>query len=214
MDSQDLERVLKKQVEPIIEQTLHKYTGLTIKELNEDITTKLKKNPLLEFHIDISIPFKAAKKAFIKGYLENILKTNFGDVSATARICKVNRKTIHKLINDLRIDIKKCRAALLRFDYFTKEAIAEVVTETLESYKEKLHEKSLQQAYKSVDELSLNILKEYAPTFIPLKEAVKEFEKEYITQALKASNNNISQAARMIGLRFETLHRKMKELRL
>lgn len=205
---------MKKQVEPVVEQTLHKYTGMTIKELNDDITARLKKNPLLEFHVDISIPFKAEKKAFTKSYLEKILKTNFGDVSATARICKVNRKTIHQLIKELSIDIKKCRAEMLRLDYFTKEAIADVLTHTLEDYKEKLHEKSLLQAYKSVDELSLNILKEYKPTFIPLKEAVKEFEREYISMALKMNNNNISQAARKIGLRFETLHRKIKELGL
>ena len=214
MADQNLEKVLKEQVEPVVEQTMQKFIGMTVKELNKDITERLKKNPLLEFHIDTSLPFKAQKKAFVKSYIEKILKTNFGDVTATAKICKVNRKTIHQLINEMGIDIKKCRAEMLRMDYFAKEAVSEVVEGVLGAYKEKLHEKSLKQAYMGVSELSENILKEYKVTFLPLREAVKIFESEYIGKALKESANNISQAARRMGLRFETLHRKMKELGL
>ena len=44
------------------------------------------------------------------------------------------------------------------------------------------------------------------------KQAEQEFEKSYINKALEENNSNISQTARKIGLRFETLHRKIRKL--
>ena len=47
-----------------------------------------------------------------------------------------------------------------------------------------------------------------------MKDAEREFEKKYLKAALQENDNNISKTARKIGLRFETLHRKLKSLGL
>jgi DNA-binding NtrC family response regulator len=40
------------------------------------------------------------------------------------------------------------------------------------------------------------------------------FEVQYFKKALKENKDNISKTARKIGLRYETLHRKLKSLGL
>ena len=46
----------------------------------------------------------------------------------------------------------------------------------------------------------------------PLKEARKNFEKEYLTTQLKKNHGNISKTADFIGMERSALHRKLKEL--
>ena len=46
----------------------------------------------------------------------------------------------------------------------------------------------------------------------PLKEARKNFEKEYLTTQLKRNHGNISKTADFIGMERSALHRKLKEL--
>ncbi len=212
MRQKDLEEVLEHQVKPLIERTIKKYIGVSIKELNKDITDRLRKNPLLEFEIDTSVPLKKARMRFRKAYLERLLKTNFGDVTAVARICGVDRKTIHRMIGELKINIRKCREAMLNPRYVKKEALSSAIEDTIKTYEGVLHPQKISEVYKGLDELSSNIMKELSLDFVPLKEAEHEFERKYIGKALKESDNNISRAARKMKVRFETLHRKMKEL--
>jgi len=49
-------------------------------------------------------------------------------------------------------------------------------------------------------------------TPLTLKEAEEEFEKKFILAALKQHQFNITKSAKNMGLRFETLHRKIKSL--
>ena len=46
----------------------------------------------------------------------------------------------------------------------------------------------------------------------PLKEARKNFEKEYLITQLKKNHGNISKTADFIGMERSALHRKLKEL--
>jgi len=46
------------------------------------------------------------------------------------------------------------------------------------------------------------------------KEAEREFEKQFLSHALEKSKGNVARAAAEIDLRTETLHRKIKKLRL
>ena len=45
-----------------------------------------------------------------------------------------------------------------------------------------------------------------------LKEAEQEFEKQYLSKALKEAKGSITKTAKKIGLRYETIIRKMKKL--
>lgn len=212
MKPSDLEEVLETQVKPLIEKTIKKYIGFNIQELNKDITDKLRKNPLLDFEVDTSVPLKKARLSFRKFYLERLLKIHFGDVTAVAKICKVDRKTIHRMISELKINIKKCRQAMLSPKYVKQEALSTAIEETLKTYEGVLHPRKLSEMYKSVDELSSNIMKQYTLDFLPLKDAEHEFEKRYIEKSLKKSKHNITKSAKKMKVRFETLHRKIKSL--
>ena len=46
----------------------------------------------------------------------------------------------------------------------------------------------------------------------PLKEARKNFEKEYLIEQLKKNHGNVSKTADFIGMERSALHRKLKEL--
>ncbi|MFH1638536.1 MAG: helix-turn-helix domain-containing protein [Candidatus Woesearchaeota archaeon] len=212
MEPYDLEEALEKHVKPIIEETIRKYIGVSIKELNKDITDKLRKNPLLEFEADTSDPLKKARLTFRKFYLERLLKINFGDVTAVARICQVDRKTVHRMIRELRINIRKCRQAMLNPQYVKQEALSTAIEETLKNYEGILHPQKLSKMYKGVGELSSNIMKQLSLEFLPMKEAEHDFERRYIQKALRESGGNITNAARKMKVRFETLHRKIKDL--
>ena len=64
----DLERVIQDKVKPLIDSSMQKFLGITIKELSTDISDRLKRTPLLDFKIDTSMLFKKAKKLFKKEY--------------------------------------------------------------------------------------------------------------------------------------------------
>ncbi len=210
----DLENVLEESVKPIIERTIQKFIGVTVKELNKDITDKLKRNPLIEFDIDTKYPLRKARLMFRKRYMERLLKTNFGDVTAVARICDVDRKTIHRMIHELKINIEECRRALLKAEYVKKEALSLAIEETLKHYENILHPDKLSKMYKNVNELSENIFREFSFNWPTLKDAEDEFERDFIRRALEENGGNISATSRKLKIRFETLHRKIKELKI
>ncbi|MBS3107525.1 hypothetical protein J4468_01285 [Candidatus Woesearchaeota archaeon] len=210
----DLEKVLKDKLKPIIDKSMLKAIGVTIKELESDITSKLASNPFMDYHIDPSVKFKIAKKLFRIAYIEKLLSSYFGDVSAVARICSTDRRTIHRIIKEGHIDIGKRRKDMYKPEYVKSLAISSIIETVLGGYKEIIHPKKLDNMYKSVTEMSEDIVKELPLEHITLKEAENEFEKRYFKKALEVSHGNISLAAKNVGLRFESLHRKLKFLKL
>lgn len=209
-----LENVLGEEERSFIERTVQKAIGVTIKELNDDITLKLQKNPLLEFSIDTTIPLKSAKKIFRKGYLEKVLRSHFGDISAASRILKIDRKTIHRMIKEINIDIKECRRALVNESYVKEEAVNIALNDILRNYEETLHPQKIRQAYEHLGSITEEIVKGISFSFIPLKDAEAEFEREFISAALKENNNSLPKTAKKIGLSHVALYRKAKTLRL
>lgn len=207
-----LDKVIKDDTEPAVERAVHKAIGVTIKELNEDITLKLKKNPLLEFSINTSIPLKSAKKSFRKGYIEKVLRSHYGDVTAASRILQVDRKTIHRMILELGININECRRALVSEDYVKEAAVSSALTEVIRNYEGVLHPSKISEAYANADRISEDIVKDVKFSFIPLKEAEKEFEREFISAALKENNNSLVKTAKAIKISHEALYRKAKSL--
>ena len=49
---------------------------------------------------------------------------------------------------------------------------------------------------------------------VPLRDALSEIEKKYIKKALSVSNNNKTEAARILGLSVRVLHYKIKKYNL
>jgi len=66
--------------------------------------------------------------------------------------------------------------------------------------------------YQNIGEVTKELLIELPEEQLPLDKAEDEFERKYLTKALEENAWNITHTAEKIGLRYETLHRKIKEL--
>lgn len=212
MEEKSLEKVMKEKVEPILEEAMQKFLGISISKFSDDISDKIEANPLINFEINTALSFKAAKKLFKKQFLTRIIQNHYGNISEVARIANINRRSIHRAVQELNIDLKKVRRNMLKSDYYKKEAVDSILKKTLDTYKEIIHPKKLELMYKHVPFLSEDIVKELPEKRLTLKEAEREFERQFIKKALEENNNNISRTARQIKLRYETLHRKIRSL--
>lgn len=212
MAKETLDKVLKRKVEPLLEESMHKILGVTISEFGKDISDKIEKNPLIAYDIDPAVPFKAAKKLFKKQFLTRMLQTNFGNISAVAKKTGLDRRSVHRAIKELDINIKNIRKEMIKADYYRKEAVDSILKETLDNYRQVIRPSRLEKMYRNVDRISGDIVKELPTIEMTWDEAEREFEKAYIAKALKENKGNISKTAAKIGLRYETLHRKMKKL--
>jgi len=96
-----------------------------------------------------------------------------------------------------------------------KEAIVDqTIRSTLEQYKEIIRPQQMEKMYEEVKSLSRNIAKFLPHHDLTWKEAEREFEKQFLLHALEDNNWKIAQTADKIGIRAETLHRKIKKLGL
>lgn len=210
MQKEDLEKVINER-RKIVETVMHKFLGVSIKELNKDITSRL--SYPFEYLVDISVKFKKAKKLFIRAYLENILKKNLGNVSEAAREAGINRRTIHRLIIELNISIESIRKFLVRPDYVKKDELNKILESTLKKYDDVIHPSKLTEMYKNLPTATDDILRNLPDKSMTLKEAEDEFEWMYLRKALKENEMDEKKTAKKIGIRYETLHRKWQRLK-
>ena len=213
MTRKDLEEVMQKKFKPIVENAMQRFIGVTIDELGADITAKIGKSPLVLFDINTSILFKEAKKRFAAAYLHKLLEINYGNVSEAARVADVDRRSVHRLVKGS-VDVDKIRHDMKRAYDIKQHAVSEMIEEVLDNYKSIVQADKLDKMYKNVSEVSKDIVDELPSRQLTLKEAEEEFEKEYLRKALRENEGNVSATARKIGLRYETLHRKLKKLGL
>jgi len=211
MPTRDLEKVLKEKIEPIIDSAFQKFLGITIKEISTDISDKLKKSPLLDFKIDPNTPFKLAKKIFKKEYMRRVLEKSYGNISAAAKLMNTDRRSIHRLVKECKINIDKIRKDMLKPTYLKGQEIKSIIHTTIDSYKDVLRPEKLEEVYKGTFHLTKNILKELPTETLTLKQAELEFERKYIKKALEKFKT-VTKTAKAIGLRYETLIRKIKKI--
>lgn len=211
MPQKDLEKVLKEKIEPIIDGAFQKFLGVTIKEISTDISDKLKKSPLLDFKVNIDVPFKMAKKMFKKEYIKKVLENSYGNISTVAKLTDIDRRSIHRLVKELKIDVNKIRKDMLKPDYIRQESVKSIIDSTVKGYKDVIRSKKLEEVYKGSFDLSKNIIKELPTEVLTLKEVEEEFEKQYLKKALEKFKS-VTKTAKAIGLRYETLIRKLKNI--
>jgi DNA-binding NtrC family response regulator len=210
MPEDDLEKVIE-QRKKLVEIVMHKFLGVTIKEMNEDITSRL--SYPFEYIIDTGVSFKRAKKMFVRSYLVKLLKKHLGNISDAARAAGINRRTIHRLISDLDIEIESIRKFLLRPHYMMKDEMNRIIEGSLKKYDEYIHPSKLDEMYRKVSDASEDILKTLPERTMTLKEAEESFEKAYLEKALSENGFDEPKTAKKIGIRYETLHRKWQRLR-
>ncbi|MBI5065566.1 hypothetical protein HZA97_04995 [Candidatus Woesearchaeota archaeon] len=214
MAEKPLDKALDERVKPLLAEAMHKFLGVSVDEIKSDISDKIKKSPLIDYLVDTNVPFKKAKKNFKKYYISKMLMLHFGNISEVAKILGLTREALHRAVKELKIDPNEYRRELFRKEYIKEIKIKDILEKTFETYKSSLNPEKLEQMYQNLPVLSKNIVKELPDDELTLKEAERKFERRFLKKALEESNNNMSKAAKRMGLRFETLHRKLKKLGL
>lgn len=213
MTRRGLERALHDRVLPVVDEAVKQALGVRIAELSDDLAARLE-SPIAGFVIDPSIPFKQAKKQFRREYLRKLLRINYGNISEVARVAKLDRRSIHRLVKEVGLNVEKIRHDMERSYDVQQQGISHVITSVLDSYRSVLHPEKLSEAYRSVSAMSKNILDNLPEEPTSLDIAEEEFEQEYLRKALALYGGNVPFTAKKIGLRYETLHRKCKKFGL
>ena len=204
----------KKDVEHIVDDAIKPILGVSIDELNKDISEKLEKNPLATFDIDTKLSFKKAKKKFKQQFLGRLLRVSYGNISEVAKRAGVDRRSIHRIVKDAGIDVGKIRVEMIKPYQIKQKAVGSIIEDVLEHYKQVIHPERIAEVYKRVDTVSKDIIDELPDKQITLKKAEEEFERAYIKKAVAENGGSLTKTAKKIGLRYETLLRKMKSLGL
>ena len=208
-----LEEAIKEKVGPLLEEIMEKSWGITIPKLESDITDQLK-NPQFDIYIPLGLTFSKAKKAFKSEFLKKELKLHKCNISHLAKMLGLDRRSVHRVIKELDIDLEKIRTQEELHQDHHEELVDQTIRLTLAQYKEIIQPQKMEKIYQEVPSLSRNIAKFIPHQELSWKEAEREFEKQFLEHALKECKSNVTKTAEKIGIRTETLHRKIKKLGL
>ena len=213
MQQKDLEKVIDIKIKQLVDKAMHNTLGMTITEIESEISDKLKNGLFFEIEITTALPFKKAKKLFKKQYVARLCRLHFGNISEVAAIAGIDRRSVHRIVTDLKIGITDFREEAEKISTYNKQTfVEEAIKDAITPYKTSINPIKFKALYKQAPTLSSDIAKALPDVEITYKTAEQEFEKIYLTKALQENNGNISKTAKKIGVRFETLHRKMKKL--
>lgn len=212
-EKQISKKVSEEGIEAIMHNAMDKYIGTSIEEIAKKIKDKIEYNSIIDTTSLSKIKdFKEAKHEFKKQFLKKILSLNYGNISKAADMAGIDRRSIHRLLDDT--ELKQIRQEMKKPYTVKEKSVSQMLEKTISEFKEVIHPQKYERIYENVPEISKDIV-EHIPLKIPtLKEAESKFEKQFLTDALKESKYNISKTAKQLGIRFETLHRKIKELEI
>jgi DNA-binding NtrC family response regulator len=211
MAKEGLEEAIKEKVTSLLEESMEKHWGITVPQIEDDITAKLG-SPSLNIYIPPNLSFGAAKKVFKKEFLKRELRMHKGNISHLAKQLGIDRRSVHRTIKEMGIDIDELRDELKSDDGYETKFVDETLRSTLDQYKEIIRPQKMEKMYEDMHSLSRNIAKVLPFKEISWKEAEKEFEKQFLDKALEVNKHNVTQTANKIKIRAETLHRKIKKL--
>lgn len=194
------------QISSIIYNALDKHSILEEKEL-KSLTNNLEFRLL--FTIDFSKPFKEAKKDFIRNYLNDLLTLSLGNVSMVAKKANLNRRHLHRMLNNHELDPDIHRKELIKPSQYLKENIHNILEDTLTNIHE---QETLENVYSSINDIS-QIITDTMQN-IPYEKALEIFEKEFIEKTLKKNNYDLKKTAKEIDISERTLYRKLAKLNI
>ena len=194
-----------------LENMMHKYLGFSDNELYQDITEKMN-DSFLDFDIISSLNYKRAKDEFTKRYFARLLRKHKGNITLAAKEANVHRRTIHRVIKKYKIDLFELRS------YTTKEytsKVESVIESYLKNNEYQLKNDKLYVLYKNIPSLTKEIIDQiYFDTSFTFAKAKNEFERRFIFRALERNNHNVLKTSRESGIRPETIHRKIKKIKI
>ncbi len=206
---ESLDSVVEKKVKPMLDDAMRTYLGVRIDELTSEVSDKLKRSPLLEIPVDISIPFKKAKLAFKKHYLARLAQLHFGNIAQVARISGIDRRSVHRLMKEFGVGADRFRKELHRQEFYVQGEVQSIIQESTIQFKESLAPEKYQAFYEHAPKLGKNIAKELPLELPTLEQAELVWERKYLEKALAEHGPSPVAVSRKIGLRYETLHRKL-----
>jgi DNA-binding NtrC family response regulator len=208
----DLEATIKEKVAPLLEETLEKNFGVTIPKLESDITDRLS-HPVMNVYVPLIASYKEAKKKFKQEFLRRELVLKHGNVSQLAKILGVDRRSVHRAIKEFEIDVDLLRGQEESGEMKYKEqVVGDKIRGALEQYKGIFHPERMEHLYKDVPLLSKHIAQVLPLEQLSWKEAEREFEKQFFRHHVAETNGGLRMTAQKLGLRVETLQRKIKKL--
>src|SRR3989338_4797338 len=211
LSPKELEQTNTEKGTPPLEETMEKHWGITIPKLELDITDQLRK-PQLNVYLPLNLPFEKAKKIFKTEFIKRELRLHRGNVSQLAKFLELDRRSIHRAIKDLDIDVEEVRSRLESKEDYQKAVVDTLIRSALGQYKEIIQPQKMELLYRDVDSLSRNIARLLPPPELSWKQAELEFEKQLFQQAMEENEWKVSVAASKLKIRPETLHRKIKKL--
>ena len=196
----------------IIEKTFKKYIGVSIKELNETLAHSID-NRMIE-SVSGKIPFKLAKNSFLKQYFTELLTFCHGNISKAAIIAQINRRHIHRLCNELSLDITNFRENMIKPYLYLKENVATVIEKEVENFSESIHPNKIKTIYSNINKISKKITDVVEHRIASFDDAIHAFESNYFTSVMRLSGFDTSVAANMAEISERSIHRKIKELQI
>ncbi len=213
MNKKNLEEKLREKVTVLLEETMNKSWGLTIPKVESDITDLLQSPLPLKLYMPAG-QFHDAKLKFKTEFLKSQLRLHKGNISQSAKFLGLDRRSIHRAIKDFDIAVGLLKKESLDMKDYAEHLVQETIRSALDEYKEIIQPQKMEKIYQEVPALSKNIAKLLPVSHLTWKQAELEFERQFLSEALKDNGWKIIETARKINLRPETLHRKIKKLGL
>lgn len=213
MDKHNLEETIKGKVALLLEATMEKSWGIYVPQVQSDITDQLQAHLPAKFYIPAVSSFQEAKNKFKSEFLKNQLHLHRGNVSQLAKFIGLDRRSVHRAMKGLEIHIEKVHLEQDSLGYQEK-MIDQTIRFALEGYRDIIQPQKMEKMYQEVPILSKNLAKILPHNHLTWKQAEREFEKQFLSQALHEHHWKIAEAARGLKIQPETLHRKIVKLGL
>ena len=184
MSKTDLEEKIKEKVSSLLEETMEKHWGITIPKIEEDLSGKLS-HPQLNIYVPLNLSFSAAKKFFKAEFLKRELRLHKGNISQLAKVLGIDRRSVHRVIKDLGVDVEKLRKEIQSIEDSQTGFVDHAIRSTLDQYKEVIQPQKMEKMYEEVHELSRNIAKILPHQELSWKEAEKECERQFLIYHLR-----------------------------
>ena len=198
-----------KSISSIVEETLLKKKVKKSSKAKESDESELEFKIL--FDIVYSKSFKKSKSIFIKKYILDILALSLGNVRRASAIANIDRRHMHRLLNEHHVNPQENRQDPLKFSNYLNNNFRNIVDDKIEEMN--ISGKKLQNIYSNLHDLTLMIANNHdnPATF---KEAIDIFEKNFIEKALLENDFDMKKTSKFLKISTRTLYRKIKELNI
>ena len=213
MNRHNLEETIKGRVALLLEETMEKSWGIYVPQVQSDLTDKLQHQLPLKFYVPTASSFQEAKRKFKSEFLKNQLHLHNGNISQLAKFIGIDRRSVHRAIRGLDLQLDEVRREH-NAGSPQEKIINQTIRFTLEGYKDIIQPQKMEKMYQELPNLTKSIARYLPLEELTWKEAEREFERQFLVQALRERQGNVPKTAQELKIRPETLYRKIKKLEI